>query len=101
MFRAEVPPAVAGDTSFELVVANRGVSVQVPVGQTALQALLAAGINVMSSCEQGVCGACLLGVLEGRPDHRDQYLTEADRARNDCFTPCCSRSLTERLVIEV
>jgi vanillate O-demethylase ferredoxin subunit len=101
VFQAEVPLAVAGDTAFELVIANRGVSVQVPVGQTALEALRAAGIDVMSSCEQGVCGACLLGVTEGRPDHRDQYLTDGDRARNDCFTPCCSRSLTQRLVIEV
>lgn len=101
VFQADVPQAVAGDTVFELVIANRGVSVQVPVGQTPLEAMRTAGVDVMSSCEQGVCGACLLGVIEGRPDHRDQYLTEADRARNDCFTPCCSRSLTQRLVVEV
>jgi vanillate O-demethylase ferredoxin subunit len=101
VFQAEAPLAVAGDTSFELVVSNRGVSVQVPAGQTALEVLRAAGIDVMSSCEQGICGACLLGVVEGHPDHRDHYLTEADRARNDCFTPCCSRSLTPRLVVEL
>jgi cytochrome P450 len=33
-------------------------------------------------------------------DHRDGYLTEADRVRGDCFTPCCSRALSERLVLD-
>lgn len=101
VFKASGDLAVAGDAQFELVVANRGVTVIVPADQTALQALALAGIDVMSACAQGVCGTCLTGVVEGRPEHRDQYLTEADRLRNDCFTPCCSRSLTPRLVIEI
>jgi len=101
LFQANVEVAVVGDAPFEIVVANRGVTAQVAAGETALQALTRAGIDVLWSCEQGVCGSCITSVVEGRPDHRDQYLTEADRARNDCFTPCCSRSLTPRLVVEV
>lgn len=100
-FQASGELVVAGDEPFEIVVANQGVTVQVSAGETALQALTRAGVNVMWSCEQGVCGSCVTAVVEGRPEHRDQYLTEADRARNDCFMPCCSRSLTPRLVIEV
>ncbi|RDI24413.1 vanillate O-demethylase ferredoxin subunit [Pseudacidovorax intermedius] len=100
VFQASVETS-PGDQPFEIVVANRDITVQVPVGETALHALARAGIDVMFSCEQGVCGACVTGVIEGEPDHRDQYLTEADRARNDCFTPCCSRSRTPRLVIEI
>lgn len=101
LFQASGELVVAGDAPFEIVVANRGVTVQVSADETALQALTRAGIDVMWSCQQGVCGSCVTAVLEGRPDHRDQYLTEADRARKDCFMPCCSRSLTPRLVVEV
>ncbi len=100
VFQATVE-ASPGDQPFEIVVANRGITVLVPAGETALHALARAGIDVMFSCEQGVCGACVTGVVDGEPDHRDEYLTEADRARNDCFTPCCSRSRTPRLVIEI
>ena len=101
LFGAQTELHVAGDQPFEIVVANRGVSVVVAAGETALAALRRAGIDVLSSCDEGVCGTCLTGVVEGVPDHRDQYLTEADRARNDCFTPCCSRACSGRLVIEV
>lgn len=67
--------------------------------QTALGALLAAGIDVPNSCTEGVCGMCMTRVLAGTPDHRDQFLTTAERARNDHFMPCCSRAKTARLLI--
>ncbi|MDO9218316.1 MAG: oxidoreductase, partial [Lacisediminimonas sp.] len=41
------------------------------------------------------------GVLEGIPDHRDIYFTEAEHARNDQFTPCCSRSKSKLLVLDL
>jgi len=48
-----------------------------------------------------VCGTCLTRVLEGRPEHRDQYLTADEQAAGDQFTPCCSRALGARLVIDL
>jgi vanillate O-demethylase ferredoxin subunit len=53
------------------------------------------------SCEQGVCGTCLTRVLEGTPDHKDSYLTPEERAANDQFLPCCSRSKTPLLVLDL
>ena len=38
---------------------------------------------------------------EGQPDHRDQYLTDDEKAANDQFTPCCSRSRTPVLVLDL
>ncbi|MCZ4061629.1 PDR/VanB family oxidoreductase [Pantoea sp. LMR881] len=35
-----------------------------------------AGIGIDLSCEQGMCGACITGVLTGVPDHRDQVLSQ-------------------------
>jgi vanillate O-demethylase ferredoxin subunit len=89
------------DAGFEIKLASSGRIVLVPKDQTVTQALAAAGVEVMVSCEQGVCGTCLTRVLEGVPDHKDSYLTPQEQAANDQFTPCCSRAKTPRLVLDL
>ncbi|QID16217.1 oxidoreductase [Nitrogeniibacter mangrovi] len=86
-------PAIdtADDGSFAIEIASSGQTIQVAPEQSAIAALHAAGFDVPLSCEQGICGTCLTRVLDGEPDHRDMFLTEAERAANDRFTPCCSR----------
>jgi vanillate O-demethylase ferredoxin subunit len=90
-----------GDTAFDVRLASSGKVVTVPPDRTVVQALASAGVEVMVSCEQGVCGTCLTRVLEGVPDHRDAYLTDEERAANDQFTPCCSRSKSRVLVLDL
>lgn len=87
------------DSDFDIAVEDTGQVVRVAKGQTALDAMLEAGIDVPNSCTEGVCGMCMTPVKDGVPDHRDQFLTAAERARNDVFMPCCSRSRTPRLVV--
>ena len=99
-FGADVSP-VATDESFEIQIASSGLIVTVDNDQTILQALSAAGVEIFSSCEQGVCGTCLTRVIEGVPDHRDMYLTPEEQAANDQFLPCCSRSKSARLVLDI
>ena len=82
--------------SFEVQLASSGRVVRVPADQTVVQALAACGIEIQTSCEQGVCGTCLTRVLEGEPDHKDLYLTPEEHAANDQFLPCCSRSRSWR-----
>jgi vanillate O-demethylase ferredoxin subunit len=65
------------------------------------QVLLENGIDLPLSCEAGICGTCLTRVLEGEPDHRDMFMTPAEQALNDQFTPCCSRSKSPRLVLDL
>lgn len=89
-----------GDAAFKLVLARSGRVVPVPAGRTAAEALADAGVAVPTSCEQGVCGTCLLRVTGGRPDHRDLYLSPEEQKANDQFLPCCSRSLTPRLEVD-
>jgi vanillate monooxygenase ferredoxin subunit len=60
-----------------------------------------AGVTVAVSCEQGVCETCLTRVLQGEPDHRDVFLTDAEHLRNDQMTLCCSRSKSARLVLDL
>ena len=99
-FGAEVAKSDS-DASFEIKLASSGRIVMVPKDQTVVQALAAAGVDIMISCEQGVCGTCLTRVLEGVPDHKDSYLTPEEQAANDQFLPCCSRAKTEQLVIDL
>jgi len=99
-FAAEAPPA-EGDTAFEVQLGRAGRVVVVPPGRTVVQALAAAGVEVQTSCEQGVCGTCLTRVLDGTPEHRDQYLTPEEQAANDCFTPCVSRARSKQLVLDL
>lgn len=89
------------DRVFTIKIQSTGALVEVPVGQTAVQALSAAGVDVLVSCEQGHCGSCLTRVLEGTPDHRDQFMLPEEHEKNDAFTPCCSRSLTPCLVLDL
>ena len=75
--------------------------ITVQAKQTALHALHAAGLDIASSCEEGVCGTCLTGVKSGEPDHRDLYLTTEEHQANDQFMPCCSRARSARLVLDL
>jgi len=84
-----------------LIELRSGRVIPVAAGQTAAQALTAAGVALLTSCEQGVCGTCLTRVLDGVPEHRDLYLTAEEQAANDQFTPCCSRALSPRLVLDL
>ncbi|MEO8119035.1 MAG: PDR/VanB family oxidoreductase [Rhodoferax sp.] len=99
-FAADVAKS-ASDASFEIKLASSGRIITVLKDQTVTQALSAAGVEVQTSCEQGVCGTCLTRVLEGLPDHKDMYLTPEEQAANDQFTPCCSRSKTPLLVLDL
>src|SRR3990167_945943 len=89
------------DAGFEVQLASSGRVIAVAKDQTVTQALSAAGVEVLTSCEQGVCGTCLTRVLSGLPDHKDMYLTPEEQAANDQFTPCCSRAKTARLVLDL
>lgn len=91
----------ADDGSFEVKIASSGASFTIPADKTVHQVLAENGIEIMVSCEQGVCGTCLTRVLEGEPDHRDLYLEDDEHAANDQFTPCCSRAKSKVLVLDL
>ncbi len=95
------PTELDRSTAFEVSLARSALTVQVPPGQSLLDVLRQNGVVVPSSCEQGACGTCAVGVLEGRPDHQDVYLNDSERRRNDRIMTCVSRSLTDRLVLDI
>jgi cytochrome P450/ferredoxin-NADP reductase len=97
-FGAEID--IEGDP-FELVAQKSNLTIQVAPNETILSALQKNGISVPTSCQNGVCGSCLIRVVEGKPDHRDLVQTDAEKASNNAIAVCCSRSTTQRLVLDI
>jgi len=98
---AAAPQDHSADAAFDVKIASTGKTCTVPAGESVVQALARHGVEILTSCEQGVCGTCITRVLEGEPDHRDLYFTDEEKAKNDQFTPCCSRSRTPVLVLDL
>lgn len=69
--------------------------------QSIAEVLLSARVDIMLSCEQGICGSCITDVIDGIPDHRDCVLTEEEKAENTQITLCCSRSKSPVLVLDL
>ena len=92
---------MVGDTPFEVKIASSGRTYPVSAGESVVAALAVHGVEIPVSCEQGICGTCLTRVLEGEPDHRDQFLTCEEHAANNQFLPCCSRARSPLLVLDL
>jgi ferredoxin-NADP reductase len=99
-FQPKERPAGGGE-EFEVSLARSGLTVTVPAGVSVLDAVRAAGVEVLYSCTEGTCGTCETDVLEGTPDHRDSVLTEEERAAGDTMMICVSRCRGARLVLDL
>ena len=87
--------------SFQVKIASTDQLIDIPEGESIVDVLESHGIDITVSCEQGICGTCLTPVLEGVPDHKDVFMTDDEHAVNDMMTPCCSRSKTPVLVLDL
>jgi ferredoxin-NADP reductase len=86
---------------FDVELAGSGRVLTVPAQSSLLDTLQTAGVAVLSSCHEGTCGTCEIGVLAGQVDHHDRLLTPAERAAHDTMFPCVSRALGDRLVLDL
>ncbi|MFG2652519.1 PDR/VanB family oxidoreductase [Streptomyces sp. NPDC048436] len=89
------------DEAFEVELAQSGITVTVPPDRTVLQAVEEAGVQVLSSCQEGTCGTCETAVLGGTVDHRDSLLTAAEQAAHDTMFICVSRAACPRIVLDL
>ncbi|QNG37219.1 oxidoreductase [Geodermatophilaceae bacterium NBWT11] len=86
---------------FEVELSLTGTTITVTPEQSVLAALEAAGVDVLSSCQEGTCGTCETAVLAGEVDHRDSLLTPDEQAAHDTMFVCVSRAAGPRLVLEL
>jgi len=98
-FTPKAAPDRKGDFVVEL--ARSGEEHFIPGGQSILQVLLDAGVDVDYSCELGICGACEQRVVSGIPEHRDSILSEEEQAENKRVMICCAGCKSERLVLDL
>ena len=78
---------------FEVHVPRCGVTVQVQAGESMLEALEGAGVDMMFDCRRGECGLCEVDILQvdGKLDHRDVFYSERQKAPNKKMCCCVSR----------
>lgn len=98
-FAAASESATGG--GFDVVLKSDGRRIQVAPGKTILDTLLDHGVDVQYACSAGVCGTCRTGVIDGVPDHRDDFLTDEEKAANRAVMVCCSGSLSPTLVLDL
>jgi ferredoxin-NADP reductase len=84
---------------FEIEIADTGQIIEVSSQDTILDALRRSGLDVPCVCRQGVCGTCVVDVLEGVPLHRDTVLFEHERTTK--IVTCCSRTAGGRLKLRL
>ena len=86
---------------FDVRLHRSGRTITVPPGETILDILLDAGVNLSFSCSDGICGTCETKVIDGIPDHRDSFLSDEDKAENSKIMVCCSRSKSPVLTLDL
>lgn len=88
-------------TSFDVTLATSGETFTVPPDISLLDTLEREGKVLASSCREGVCGTCEVGVVSGEVDHRDSVLTPEERSENESMMVCVSRCRSGRLVLDL
>ncbi|MFD6391779.1 PDR/VanB family oxidoreductase [Nocardia sp. NPDC060259] len=94
------PPPIVDGTAFEIEFASTGAVIEVPADRSALDAILDTRPDQPYSCRQGFCRTCVVRVLAGAPDHRENTLSDDDHAAGEMLA-CVSRSHGERLVLDL
>ncbi|WP_216895354.1 PDR/VanB family oxidoreductase [Nocardia alni] len=89
------------DEAFEVELALSDLVLTVPPGKSILETVAEAGIDVLSSCAEGMCGTCETALLAGVADHRDSVLTQEEKDENSSMMICVSRAKASRLVLEL
>ncbi|QLC73158.1 oxidoreductase [Pseudomonas sp. LPB0260] len=94
--------APAEGAAFTLVLARSGTEIRVEEGVSILQAIEKSNAaEIECLCREGVCGTCETAILEGQVDHRDQYLSDDEKALQKTLMVCVSRARTPRLVLDL
>ena len=97
-FTAEERPDARENADF--TVEFEGESYQVPPDRSIVEVLRENGADVETSCQEGICGTCIMSVLEGTPEHRDNVLTRSEKEAGETMAICVSRAKTPKLVLD-
>jgi ferredoxin-NADP reductase len=85
---------------FRIRLDRAGLELKVAPEESILDVMRGAGVDVLSDCEEGICGSCETRVVDGEVEHRDFVLTAQEKARGDCLMVCVSRAACPLLVLD-
>lgn len=87
---------------FKVKIPRLGVEVDVSLNQTMLDALEAAGIEIIFDCRRGECGLCALSIIEtdGIVDHRDVFFSDDEKTANSKLCTCVSRVVGGSITVD-
>ncbi|MEF7614463.1 2Fe-2S iron-sulfur cluster-binding protein [Aquincola sp. MAHUQ-54] len=90
-----------GDRGFVVHLARSGKDIVVPKDRSILEAAEAQGVRVPASCRIGNCGTCATRVVAGKPAHRDEVLTHAQKIDQQLMCVCVSRADGDELTLDL
>ena len=85
--------------AFRVRLASSGTTYVVPSDKSIVEVLRENGIDVDTSCEQGLCGTCKTRYLHGTPEHNDFVLSSEEQ--EEWVQICCARAKTPLLVLDL
>jgi ferredoxin-NADP reductase len=97
-FHAAEQPDASQNGEFDVEL--DGETYHVPADRTIVEVLEENGCDIDTSCQEGICGTCIMQVLQGEPEHRDNVLTSAERESGEVMAVCVSRTKGRRLVLD-
>lgn len=100
-FTAATDMEHAPNETFEIEVESTGAVYTVSKEQTILEVLQENGIHVDYGCSEGLCGSCMVDVVEGEVDHRDGILSPEEQATNEYMCVCVSRAQSKKLLLRL
>ena len=88
------------DKAFQVEIPESEAIFQVPPGRSIAVMAAENGVEILTGCQDGKCGTCVVKVLEGEVDHRDSILSDEKRAQG-WMCACVSRARGDKLVLEI
>ncbi|WLP88726.1 PDR/VanB family oxidoreductase [Gordonia sp. NB41Y] len=97
-FHAAEQPDASANSAFEVEL--DGEVYEIPADKSIVDVLNENGCDVDTSCQEGICGTCIMSVLSGTPEHRDNVLSKSEKDSGEVIATCVSRSQGERMVLD-
>ncbi|MGC5257788.1 PDR/VanB family oxidoreductase [Gordonia sp. DT218] len=97
-FHATAQPSAECNTAFEVEL--EGETYSVPADKSIVEVLEENGCDVDTSCQEGICGTCIMQIVDGDPEHRDNVLTKVERESGEVIAVCVSRAKGPRMVLD-
>ncbi|WP_286697292.1 2Fe-2S iron-sulfur cluster-binding protein, partial [Dermacoccus sp. UBA1591] len=91
----------SGNTEFDVILEESDMRLTVPADRSIFEVVREAGVSVLGSCLEGICGTCETGVIAGEIDHRDSVLEDDEREEGDIMMICVSRCKGKELTLEL